>query len=126
MAEDKKTEAATEEQAQAQENVAEEVASKEEQLEKELAGLPEGSLSRYQVGKKTYYKYMDPSQVRMVGHVDNIGNYIKGIEDYIPNVQYQTEMVLDKKYIDRIKEEINKTNSAPKTNDEDEENETEE
>jgi len=40
---------------------------------------------------KIYYKYMDPNQVGMVGHVDNIGNYIKGIEDHIPNVQYQTE-----------------------------------
>ncbi len=28
------------------------------EYEKELACLPEGSLSRYQVGKKTYYKYM--------------------------------------------------------------------
>ena len=28
------------------------------EYEKELAGLPEGSLSKYQVGKKTYYKYM--------------------------------------------------------------------
>src|SRR3712207_2743705 len=34
---------------------------------------------------------MDASQVPMVGNFDNKGNYIKGIEDYIPNVQYQTE-----------------------------------
>ena len=27
----------------------------------------------------------------MVGHFDNKGDYIKGIEDYIPNVQYLTE-----------------------------------
>ena len=40
---------------------------------------------------KIYYKYMDTSQVPMVGYFDNKGNYIKGIEDYIPNVQYQTE-----------------------------------
>ena len=40
---------------------------------------------------KIYYKYMDASQVPMVGYFDNKGNYIKGIEDYIPNVQYQTE-----------------------------------
>lgn len=40
---------------------------------------------------KIYYKYMDASQVGMAGHLDNTGNYIKGIEDYIPNVQYQTE-----------------------------------
>ena len=40
---------------------------------------------------KVYYKYMDAGQVGMVGHFDNKGDYIKGIEDYIPNVQYQTE-----------------------------------
>ena len=40
---------------------------------------------------KIYYKYMDPSRVRMVGYFDNKGNYIKGIEDYISNVQYQTQ-----------------------------------
>ena len=34
---------------------------------------------------------MDAGQVGMVGHFDNKGDYIKGIEDYIPNVQYQTE-----------------------------------
>lgn len=39
---------------------------------------------------KIYYKYMDAAQVPMVGHVDNNGNYIKGIEDHIPNIQYQT------------------------------------
>ena len=43
------------------------------------------------VKSKVYYKYMDAGQVGMVGHVDDKGNYIKGIEDYIPNVQYQTE-----------------------------------
>lgn len=40
---------------------------------------------------KIYYEYMDSAQVPMAGHFDNKGNYIKGIEDYIPNVQYQTE-----------------------------------
>ena len=40
---------------------------------------------------KIYYKYMDPSRVPMVGNSDNKGNYIKGIEDYISNVQYQTQ-----------------------------------
>lgn len=38
-----------------------------------------------------FYKYMDPSQVKMVGTYDDLGEYIKGIEDYIPVVQYQTE-----------------------------------
>ena len=40
---------------------------------------------------KVFYKYMDAEQVGMVGHYDKQGNYIKGIEDYIPSVQYQTE-----------------------------------
>lgn len=40
---------------------------------------------------KIYYKYMDASQVSMTGDIDKKGNYIKGIEDYIPNVQYRTE-----------------------------------
>ncbi len=43
------------------------------------------------VKSKIYYKYMDASQVGMTGHFDNHGKYIKGIEDYIPNIQYQTE-----------------------------------
>lgn len=33
---------------------------------------------------------MDTNQVGMVGHFDAKGDYIKGIEDYIPNVQYTT------------------------------------
>lgn len=40
---------------------------------------------------KIFYKYMDASQVGMAGHFDHLGNYIKGIEDYIPKNQYQTE-----------------------------------
>jgi len=59
-------------------------------LEKAKAKTEEEAIAD-PVKSKIYYKYMDPNQVGMVGHVDNIGNYIKGIEDYIPNVQYQTE-----------------------------------
>jgi type I restriction enzyme R subunit len=33
---------------------------------------------------KIFYKYMDASQVGMAGHFDHLGNYTKGIEDYIP------------------------------------------
>ena len=40
---------------------------------------------------KVYYKYMDSQQVAMVGHIDNDGKYVKGIEDYIPSVQYETD-----------------------------------
>ena len=43
------------------------------------------------VKSKIFYKYMDANQVGMVGHFDAKGDYIKGIEDYIPNVQYTTE-----------------------------------
>lgn len=41
--------------------------------------------------KKVYYKYMDAGKVRMAGHFDEKGDYVKGIEDYIPSVQYLTE-----------------------------------
>lgn len=40
---------------------------------------------------KIYYKYMNPSAMPMVGYIDKKGNYIKGIEDYIPNKQYNTQ-----------------------------------
>ncbi len=59
-------------------------------LEKAKAQTEEEAISD-PIKSKVYYKYMDASQVGMVGHFDNKGDYIKGIEDYIPNVQYQTE-----------------------------------
>lgn len=37
-----------------------------------------------------YYKYMDSARVKMAGYIDENGKYEKGIEDYIPNSQYQT------------------------------------
>lgn len=37
-----------------------------------------------------YYKYMDSSKVPMAGYKNKKGDYIKGIEDYIPNIQYTT------------------------------------
>lgn len=40
--------------------------------------------------KEIYYRFMDNSQVKMAGHKDAANNYIKGIEDYVPSVQYQT------------------------------------
>lgn len=39
---------------------------------------------------KIYYKYMDSTQVKMSGFISEDGKYEKGIEDYIPNSQYQT------------------------------------
>lgn len=59
-------------------------------LEKAKAQTEEEAISD-PIKSKEYYKYMDASQVGMVGHFDSKGDYIKGIEDYIPNVQYQTE-----------------------------------
>lgn len=58
-------------------------------LEKAKAQTEEEAISD-PVKSKIYYKYMDASQVGMAGHLDEKGNYIKGIEDYIPNVQYTT------------------------------------
>lgn len=59
-------------------------------LEKAKAQTEEEAIS-YPAKSKVFYKYMDAEQVGMVGHYDKQGNYIKGIEDYIPSVQYQTE-----------------------------------
>lgn len=38
---------------------------------------------------KLYYKYMDPSQTKMYGYLDESGKYVKGIEDYLTGAQYQ-------------------------------------
>ena len=59
-------------------------------LEKAKAQTEEEAIAD-PVKSKVYYKYMDASQVGMAGHFDEKGNYIKGIEDYIPNVQYTTD-----------------------------------
>ena len=59
-------------------------------LEKAKAQTEEEAISD-PIKSKVYYKYMDSGQIGMVGHFDSKGDYIKGIEDYIPNVQYLTE-----------------------------------
>ena len=59
-------------------------------LEKAKAKTEEETISD-PVKSKIYYKYMDSSQVAMAGHKDEKGDYIKGIEDYIPSIQYMTE-----------------------------------
>ncbi|WP_420977304.1 type I restriction endonuclease subunit R [Bacillus vallismortis] len=41
--------------------------------------------------KEVFYKYMDSSQVKMAGYIGDDGEYVKGIEDYLPKSQYQTE-----------------------------------
>lgn len=59
-------------------------------LEKARAQTEEEAISDPKKSKM-YYKYMDGNQVGMVGKFAPNGEYIKGIEDYIPKVQYKTE-----------------------------------
>lgn len=59
-------------------------------LEKAKAKTEEEAISD-PIKRKIYYKYMDASQVPMVGKIDNKGKYIEGIEDHLSNAQYQTE-----------------------------------
>ena len=59
-------------------------------MEKAKAQTEEEAISD-PVKSKVFYKYMDSSQVGMVGHYDKKGDYIKGIEDYLSDVQYQKE-----------------------------------
>lgn len=40
---------------------------------------------------EVFYKYMDSSQVEMAGYNGDDGKYVRGIEDYLPTSQYQTE-----------------------------------
>ena len=40
--------------------------------------------------QKVFDYYMDKSKVKMYGYIDELGNEVKGIEDYIPNSQYRT------------------------------------
>jgi type I restriction enzyme R subunit len=41
---------------------------------------------------KVFYKYMNSSQVKMAGYIGDDGKYVRGIEDYLPTSQYQTEV----------------------------------
>lgn len=41
--------------------------------------------------KAVFMRFMDPSQVPMAGYENNDGDYIKGIEDYVPTSQYEAE-----------------------------------
>lgn len=38
-----------------------------------------------------YYKYMNSNKLSMAGYYNEKGEYVKGIEDYIPRVQYRTK-----------------------------------
>lgn len=41
--------------------------------------------------KEVYYTYIDSGKVKMAGYRDKAGKYIKGIEDYVPKIQYETK-----------------------------------
>ena len=59
-------------------------------LEKAKAETEEEAISDPQKSE-IYYKYMDKKQVPMAGYDAPNGDYIKGIEDYIPTSQYETK-----------------------------------
>ena len=40
---------------------------------------------------KKYYHYMDAAKVKMAGHLEKSGKYVRGIEDYLPKEQYERE-----------------------------------
>ncbi|MCD7840822.1 MAG: HsdR family type I site-specific deoxyribonuclease, partial [Erysipelotrichaceae bacterium] len=73
-------------------------------LEKAKAKTPEEARNDPEKSK-IYYKYMDRNIIKMTGYQDDKGKYIKGIEDYIPNIQYQTENHQNK-VVDDIAEKI--------------------
>ena len=59
-------------------------------LEKAKATTVEEAVSDPVKSKKFYY-YMDKTKVPMAGYEDSTGEYVKGIEDYLPNTQYIRE-----------------------------------
>ena len=40
---------------------------------------------------EVFYKYLDSSQVKMAGYIGSDGNYVKGIENYLPPSQYERD-----------------------------------
>lgn len=58
-------------------------------LEKAKASTEEEAISD-PAKAEVYYKYMDPSKIKMAGHLGADGTYVKGIEDYLPHFQYRT------------------------------------
>lgn len=41
--------------------------------------------------EKIYYTYMDQTRVPMAGYIGDDGKYVQGIEDYLPNAQYDRD-----------------------------------
>ncbi|WP_342424529.1 HsdR family type I site-specific deoxyribonuclease [Paenibacillus sp. FSL E2-0178] len=59
-------------------------------LERARASTVEEALADT-VKSEVFYKYMNSSQIRMAGYIGDDGEYVKGIEDYLPKSQYQRE-----------------------------------
>lgn len=59
-------------------------------LKQAKAATVEGALADPKKSE-VFYKYMDSSQVKMAGYIGDDGKYVRGIEDYLPRSQYQTE-----------------------------------
>lgn len=45
--------------------------------------------------REVFYRFMDGGAVKMAGYTDSAGNYIKGIEDYLPSSQYESDVHKD-------------------------------
>lgn len=56
-------------------------------LEKAKAQTEEEAISEPKKSE-VFYKYMDSSRVKMAGYLGSDGNWVNGIEDYLPNSQY--------------------------------------
>ena len=57
-------------------------------MEKAKADSPEAALADPKK-RKIYNRYMN--EVAMAGSRDNSGEYVTGIEDHLPNAQYQRD-----------------------------------
>lgn len=53
--------------------------------------------------KSIFNKYMNPNEIKMAGYEDEKGDYIKGIEDYVPKSQYRANDKHQRKVIEHIK-----------------------
>lgn len=58
-------------------------------LEKAKAKTAEEAISD-PLKSKIYYKYMASNEIGMAGYTEDNERYVKGIEDYVPMTQYQT------------------------------------
>ena len=59
-------------------------------LEKAKAATIEEALADPKKAE-VFYTYVDAAKIKMYGEKDAEGKWIKGIEDYLPNAQYQTD-----------------------------------